>query len=185
MDILLVAECSLADLQIPGVHISLVHKGASYTQLAQLITTDTVNITGFKILVIFLGRTDVLDRSKTVEESLDLVRQAVKDKDPAMILLVATPVPWSSDGAQVARKLFRTTQMLKAYCHGKATMEYLRASQEFVTIDNINPLFMNTQGITFEGLKKIRSLTLAKIKCSKLLQKYDELRSLGGAGEHM
>ena len=121
-----------------------------------------------------------------MEGSLDLVRQAVKDKDPAMILLVKRHwFPWSTDGAQVARKLFRTTQMLKAYCHGKATMEYLRASQEFVTIDNINPLFVSTQGITFEGLKKIHSLTLAKIKCSKLLQKYNELRSLGGAGERM
>ena len=56
MDILLVAECSLADLQIPGVHISLVQKGASYTQLAQLITTDTVNVAGFKILAVFSGQ---------------------------------------------------------------------------------------------------------------------------------
>ena len=172
------AECSLAQLLIPGAKVTLVHKGAGFEEVASLIRSGMIEVQGFKIVVLLVRRADVLNRSRPVVPQLDQLLQAVQQVDSAIILLVASPIPYPTDGPDVVRKLYRTTAMLKAYCHGKPTVDYLRATQDFVELETINSDYVTPQGITKPGLGIIKKLTLAKINCSKLRQRYQALKSM-------
>ena len=174
-DITLVAECSLAELCIPGVHITLVHNGASYRDVAEMITFGKIGLEQTKVLAVLVGRSDVLNCTKKFNLQLDQLVEAVHRLDPAIIILLASPVPYLTDGPDVARKLFRTSNLLKAFCHGKPAVDYLRATQEFVLFDQLNPQYINSQGISIQGLAMIKRLTLAKINCGKLRQRYQQL----------
>ena len=178
-DVLLLAEYYADNLVLPRSHLRLVHKGSGWRDVIQQIRTGGLIVAGYKILVVLIGRAEVLDRSCSVEMVLQQLHDVVSLQDPAIVLVLSTPLPWPTDGPQVARKLFRTTAVLKAFCHGKASVEFSRASEQLVTLEQVNTTLVDMKGLTEHGAGLIAMLIDAKINCSRLRLKYQELSSLG------
>ena len=163
---------------MPRAHLRLVQKGMGYCELASEIAKGGVLRSNTKILVMAIGRSDVLNRQFPVLEQVQAVRQAVDDWNPAIIMLLVSPVLWLGDGMTVTHKLGCTTPVLKAFCSGKPNMEFSRATQGLVGPDGINPRWMGDQGYTVEGLLHIKNLIVGKINCGKIRQKYFKLKAL-------
>ena len=81
-----------------------------------------------------------------------------------------------------ARKLFCMTPVLKAYCAGKPSIEYCRATQDWVSQQGVNLNFMSSKGLTMAGKQQFCKLVLGKINCGKLWDKYLALRNLAVSG---
>ena len=163
-------------LQLPRTSIKLVHKGSGYADFAKLISAGGVPLKQYKVIVLMIGQADVLDRSVLVGTQLDKVRVALNRVNPALLLLVCTPMPWPGDTHDVAHKLHRTTGMLKALCHGKPTMEFSRVTEDLVTLEGVHEAFVDGQGLTLAGQELISRLVLGKIACGKMRDKYEDLR---------
>ena len=173
---LLLAEHFISDLNLPSTTVTLVHPRTGFKNLA--VYLNTCSLREIKIIVTMVGQADVLDRQVSVQQSLQEFREAINEQDPAILWLLCTPLPWPSDSAAVAHKLHCMTGMLKAFCHGKSTVEYSRATQDFVTVDGLNPAFIQDCGITPAGLQQIHRLVVGKLNCGWLREKYQEFKNL-------
>ena len=171
-DVLLVAEYYASNVQMQSAVLYLVHPGTGYKELACEIMEGNLTLDGIKVLVLAIGWSDVLDRSCRVQDSLLAVRAAVNHIDPAIIILVSTPWPWPTDDEKIARKLFRTTMMLREICDNKSTMQFVRASQEFVTLSGINLAMISSKGLTPETAAVFERLVTGKIDCGRLRYEY-------------
>ena len=143
MDVLLLAEYYALDIHLPRITIQLVPKRSGYAEFAWQILQGAVQLRGIKVIVLLIGRADVLNRAVMVGPQIEVVRAALNKVDPAIILLVGTPLPWPLDPPpEVAWKLFRMSAMIKVFCHGRPTLEYTQATQEFVTLEGVNTTFV-------------------------------------------
>ena len=167
-DVLLMAEHFVDNLQLPRTSIRLVHPRASYRQMTREITQGQLNMSGFKIVVSLIRHADILNRTVPVETSVLQLREAFDLVNPAVILLMGTPLPWPGDQPQVVRKMFRTTTKLKTLCNGRPTLEFLCATQEFVTLNGINPVYMDSHGLTLAARTVLVRLINGKIDCGRL-----------------
>ena len=174
-DVLLLAEYYASNLQVRQAKIQLVHPGSGYAELAEGIARGQVSLFGVRILVLLIGRADVLNREVAVQDSLMRVRDAVNARDPAIIMLVGTPLPWPLDEEKHSRKLYRTTVMLKGLCDAGSTLQYIRATQDCVTLKGVNRLMVDAVRLTAEASANISKLIVSKIECSKLHQEYQVL----------
>ena len=110
-----------------------------------------------------------------MQDSSMQVREVVNARDPAIIMLVATPLPWPLDGEKVTQKLFCTSMMLRSFCDVNSTLQYVCASQEFVSLEGVNQVMVDQSGLTRAGIQTINKLITAKIECSKLRKEYELL----------
>ena len=105
-DILLMAEYFATNLAVSKARITLVHPGTGYSQVARDIMSGRLSLDQAKVIVLLVGRADVLDWSVKVQENLMQVRRAINARDPAIILLACTPLPWPQDSEAICRKLY-------------------------------------------------------------------------------
>ena len=133
IDVLLVAKHNVGNLCILQTCVSMVPKGSELLQIINNIRSGQLELSGFRVLVIMTGRADVLDRSVSVPAQLEELRQVVSKVDPAMIILLCTPIPWAGDSERLTQKLQCTGPVFKAFCQGKLTMAFSRAMQNFTT----------------------------------------------------
>ena len=89
-------------------------------------------------------------------------------QDPAIIILVCTPLPWPHDEIPFVRKLFRTTAMLKEVCEKDSTLQYVRATQDMSTLQGVNRALITNEGMTLAGKHQIAQSLLGKINCGRL-----------------
>ena len=162
----------MVGLDTPRTSFRLVHLGTSYKELAADIKRGKVDLKWFRILVLAIGRADVIDRNASVQQSLMAVREVVNEQDPAIIMLVCTPLPWPLDGSETARKLYRTSLMLKEFCQSNTTLQYARFTQDLVTLQGVNQDLITEDGLTKHAIELINRLLLGKIECGQLRQEY-------------
>ena len=151
---------------------------SGYRTLAQQVTSGELLVQDFKIIVCLFGRADIIDRSVRVTDGVMQFGDAVKARNPACVMLLLTPLPWPGDAAPIARKLFRTTSVLKALCHGNTNMDFLRASQHFVQLEGVNESYVQGRGLTLAGQRLLVKLIRAKIDCGQLRARYAQLAQL-------
>ena len=175
-DVLLLAEYFVTNFNLQRTTIQLVHPGSGLLELANRILLGNLDIQGIKVIVLAIGHAEVLNRAVNVEQAIMACREAVNLQDPAVIMLVSTPLPWPTDGPMQARKLFRTTTMLKLWCPINTNLQYIRATQEFVTLEGINPAFIDQQGLTKAGQLQMKRLIFGKINCVQLRREYQVLK---------
>ena len=171
-DVLLVAEYFLTNFQSKQVQVHLVHPGSGYREFAQRILQRKVHVNGYKVIVLLIGRADVLNRQIAVDASLLQVREAVNEVDPCTIIMVGTPLPWPTDQVNVVRKLFRTTAMLRQWCQPHTTLQYTKATQSLVNLEGLNPQYICDDGLTLAGLLNLKRIILGKIACARLRDEY-------------
>ena len=66
------------------------------------------------------------------------------------------------------RKIFHTLVMLRHFCEPDSTWQYIRATQDFVMLDGLNPVFIDSSGLTQAAVQCFDRIITGKIKCSKL-----------------
>ena len=144
------------------------------------VDEGTLSLQGIKVVVSLVGRADVLDRGQPVAPSVLKFREALNRVDMALLLLVGTPLPWPGDQEQVVRKLHRTTGVFRALCHGKTTMDFIKATQHFVSVQGVNLAMVGPQKLTTAALQSLDKSIMGKINCAKLRHKYQELKQITG-----
>ena len=122
---MVVAEYFAVNLTVDKAHICLVHPGTSYASLAHDIQDGSLSLSGVKVLVLAIGRQDVLDQNVWVQDSLMRVRSTINAVEPAVTILVCTPLPWPTDRQQVMREIFCTSVMLRHFCEPDSTLQYI------------------------------------------------------------
>ena len=167
----------MGNVVFPEAHIRMVPKGSGYFELAKHITAGSLLVQGYRILVIMIGRAEVLDRSMPVQASLQILLDAIARIDGAIVVVFTSPVPWPDDDVRITRKLFRTGAVLKAFCHQRENCVFSRAADILTTIMGINHLMLNPQGITDEAVAAISKIIKGNIQCLKLRQLYNKLAS--------
>ena len=102
---LLVAEYYAANLFVRHARIHVVHPGTSYQELADGILSGKVSLSQVKVLVLLIGRSDVLNCQRKVQESLRRVEEAVEEVNPGVIGLVATPPALAFGSGERSQKI--------------------------------------------------------------------------------
>ena len=122
------------------------------------------------MVVLAIGQADVLNRQIAVQDSLMQVWEAINGVNSAIILLVCTPLPWPTDEEKQCHKLFRTTLMLKEFCTPDSTLQFIRATQEFISLQGLNSVYFNNYRLTVAAAKTMECVVSGKINCGKLRQ---------------
>ena len=154
----------------------MVHPGTGHRALATRIAAGTLSLAGIRLLVLAVGRADVLNREMAVEGALRQVREVVDLHDLVVIMLICTPLPWPQDTPSEARKLYHTSVMLKELCSSDGNVQYVKATQNFVSLEGVNPQFIDQDGLTLEGRASFVRLISGKINCGQLRKLYQKFK---------
>ena len=154
---------------MPRTRVKLVSKGSGYGQLMKEIRQRDIDLMDVKIVVVLIGRQDVLDRSEPYLDRVQRLVQVIHRIKSTVVVLFCSPLPWPGDSEVVARKLFRTAPVLRRYCRQQGPLvQYSRAAQQLVAIDGVDTRLLNHVGLTTQGVQLIQRLIDGKIQCSKL-----------------
>ena len=175
-DILFLAKYFVTNFNLQHTTIQLVHPGSSFLELVNRICLGNVDLHGIKVMVLAIGCAEVLNQSVNVEKAIMACREVVNLQDSAIIILVCTPLPWPIDGSMQACKLFRTTAMLKMWCPINTNLQYIWATQDFVTLESVNLAYIDQQGLTKAGQLQLKKLISGKINCAQLRREYQFLK---------
>ena len=133
-----VVEDSVGELTLPQARVITVPFTSGYGELATKIKMCSLSLKGCKVLFLFIGRFDVLDHSSSVEPKVERLQKVVGYINPAIILVLSTPLPREKDDVRITRKLFHTGHILRLMCQGKARMVFVRTGAEFTTLQGVN-----------------------------------------------
>ena len=154
----------------------LVPRGTGYAEIADRVAAGDILVNGYKIIIIMTGRRDVLDRSASVPSRVQRVSDALQRIDPALMVVFMTPIPWFTDEARLARKIFRTGALLRSMAKNQVNLHFSKATEDLTVLGGINSAMMSAEGINEVGRNVIRRLLLGKIHNSKLRQKYAQVK---------
>ena len=175
-DILFLAKYFVTNFNLQHTTIQLVHPRSSFLELVNRICLGNVDLHGIKVMVLAIGCAEVLNQSVNVEQAIMACREVVNLQDSAIIILVCTPLLWPMDGSMQACKLFRTTAMLKMWCPINTNLQYIWATQDFVTLEGVNLAYIDQQGLTKAGQLQLKKLISGKINCAQLRREYQFLK---------
>ena len=155
-------------LTVPGSHLYVVSKGEGFLDLRNLITSGRLLIRGYKVMVILLGRVDVLDWQSSINQKLQALVEAIHAREPGLAVCFATPPPWPQDSVRVTSKLFRAGAVIKAFCKGHGLLHFTRACADLTWRGGTNTMLINSLGLTKFGYLTVQRALANKICTGEL-----------------
>ena len=156
----------------PAAHFHLVSKSTGFFELSRQVSSGSLLIKGYKIIILLIGRGDVLDRSAQVTQRLQSLLDAVARVDAGIKVIVTTPLPWPTDEERITRKLFRTGAVLKAFCKGKSQVSFSKITQCLTNQHGIDSSMITRRGLTTPAKQILSKHFSGKISCEQLRLRY-------------
>ena len=136
-------------------------------KLAEDVRRARVSLAAVKVLVVYVGRADVMATQSRKEYILvleDFVA-TVKRFGPSIRMVLAGPIPRGTDSCKVIAKLVLAGRVVRNLCKQNEDLEFSRVAEEFITPLGVNLAKMLPDGASRLGKASIQSNFITKLSC--------------------
>ena len=189
LEVLIMADEIIRNVQYPHAQWLFLKETQGYTDLQSKISSGTVSLEGFKIMVIITGRAEVVAQHEAVVNCVQSTIDTIHKANSQLIILLCAPVPYPRDGHIMLEELSEFSAVLNDLCKQSEYLEYSRLGHVFYsrrrivepevweedTLCVVKRNLLDRGGLTLQGARLINSRLVDKIASAKLYERYELL----------
>ena len=174
-EILVIVEHIAKDFTFPGADVFLLQAQDGFAEVAESIKTSQIKISGYKVIILLLGRADLWAPDRDFRVGVASCLQAIRNLNKNAIIMFTAVIPVPGDTPEVKRTSGYRHGYL-AFLAGDANkLEFAKPGKHLLNRGSAIASFFDSFGnLTERGLDQVRRGIEAKSRCASVLKKYEE-----------
>ena len=157
-----------------GLRIRSMDKFFGYARLCEEVSKGRFSLENVGILIIVLGRADILSRHHTFEAAFHRTVALIHEKKRDLMILVSSPLPRWDDSQRLVDRLDSLSGFITRVCDDFPWyLEYVGMSYRFY--QDVQQRLMDRTGITESGASFLQNEIWDKIERAKLWERWSRL----------
>ena len=123
-EIVIIVDGLAGQLRFENARILYLAENEGYHDLARKLDTDNLSVTGFKIVIVLVGRGDVWDTDHRYFKGVESIIRAVKNQNKKAVLMLGATLPSTADSCPMVNSFTFRNDKLAARCNKDPLLEH-------------------------------------------------------------
>ena len=175
-DVFIFTEYMASRLQVDGATVFLLRQQEGFKEVFELIKNGKIELQGFKIVILLMGRADLWISDDLFEEFLYKSIAVIREKFPRVITVLAATLPAPGDTRPTINTANYRSGMMARLAARQAQLEFTKPGKRLIRRPGgaIKEYFDAEGHLNEEGARQVGLGLVAKIDCAHLREKFGE-----------
>ena len=170
------ADSIVNGLELMGADVVILHAQDGFTEVGEKIDQHVIKVSGYKIVILMLGRADLWETDKTFREAVAATLGAIRKRNEFAIIIFTAIIPGPNDTPAMKKTAGFRHGYLSYLAAQSRRLEFSRPGKHLLFNGTTIPDFYNSLGeVNERGLDQISRAIMAKIRCAGVFCTFHEL----------